>query len=148
MRREPRTTIHVIGPRKNALLIWRELHRRRGKWHKSELFGDAFRFAGSGPGSELNEYRDWLRPLLGPGGRVATFRADPRPRRDRKFGGTEMYEPDRESVIDQSLIDTFPASDPLSITQPGGGPNTSGIVLAPEGRAGWEARASRLQGRT
>jgi hypothetical protein len=34
-----------------------------------------------------------------------------------------MDERHRENVLDQSLADTFPASDPVSITQPGGGGN-------------------------
>jgi hypothetical protein len=33
-----------------------------------------------------------------------------------------MYERHRENVLDQSLADTFPASDPVSVSQPGGGP--------------------------
>lgn len=31
----------------------------------------------------------------------------------------------RENLLDQSLAATFPASDPVSVTQPGGGPDTS-----------------------
>jgi hypothetical protein len=33
-----------------------------------------------------------------------------------------MYERHREQVLDRSLADTFPASDPVSVSQPGGGP--------------------------
>jgi hypothetical protein len=32
-----------------------------------------------------------------------------------------MNERERETLLDQSLAATFPASDPLSVTQPGGG---------------------------
>ena len=32
-----------------------------------------------------------------------------------------MYEKHRENLLDQSLADTFPASDPVSLAQPGGG---------------------------
>ena len=35
-----------------------------------------------------------------------------------------MYEKHLENLLDMSLADTFPASDPLSITQPGGGTDT------------------------
>jgi len=37
-----------------------------------------------------------------------------------------MYERHRENVLDQSLADTFPASDPVSVSQPGGGPEAGG----------------------
>ena len=35
-----------------------------------------------------------------------------------------MSESNSEKLLDQSLAATFPASDPVSVTQPGGGPDT------------------------
>lgn len=35
-----------------------------------------------------------------------------------------MNESESERLLDQSLAATFPASDPVSVTQPGGGPDT------------------------
>jgi hypothetical protein len=34
-----------------------------------------------------------------------------------------MAEGHRENLLDQALADTFPASDPVSVAQPGGGPD-------------------------
>jgi hypothetical protein len=34
-----------------------------------------------------------------------------------------MVEGHREKLLDQALADTFPASDPVSVAQPGGGPD-------------------------
>jgi hypothetical protein len=39
--------------------------------------------------------------------------------------GRALYERHRENVLDQSLADTFPASDPVSMSQPGGGPGAT-----------------------
>ena len=46
-----------------------------------------------------------------------------------------MYDKHRENLLDQSLADTFPASDAVSIAQPGGGVdaiamNVAGFALA------------------
>ena len=35
-----------------------------------------------------------------------------------------MVEGHREKQLDQALADTFPASDPVSAAQPGGGPDS------------------------
>ena len=35
-----------------------------------------------------------------------------------------MAEGHREKLLDQALADTFPASDPVSAAQPGGGPDS------------------------
>jgi hypothetical protein len=35
-----------------------------------------------------------------------------------------MAEQHREKLLDQALADTFPASDPVSVAQPGGGPDS------------------------
>jgi hypothetical protein len=78
-RSEPQAMIHVSGPRRNALKIWNDLHRRRGRWRNSELFGDTFRFVGSVPIAELDDYHDWVEPLVGAGGRITTFLTDLRP---------------------------------------------------------------------
>lgn len=78
-RSEPQAMIHVSGPRRNALKIWDDLHRRRGQWQNSELFGDTFRFVGSVPIAELDDYHDWVEPLVGAGGRIDTFATDLRP---------------------------------------------------------------------
>ena len=111
--------IHVSGPRRNALKVWNDLYRRRGKWQTSELYGETFRFVGSAPIAELNGYHHWVAPLVGADGRIDTFFAD-LPAGVAGSGG-EIYERHRENVLDQSLADTFPASDAVSIAQPGGG---------------------------
>jgi hypothetical protein len=36
-----------------------------------------------------------------------------------------MAEGHREKLLDQALADTFPASDPVSVAQPGGGPDSA-----------------------
>ncbi|HSU44761.1 MAG TPA: hypothetical protein VLN42_11145 [Casimicrobiaceae bacterium] len=36
-----------------------------------------------------------------------------------------MIEGHREKLLDQALADTFPASDPVSVAQPGGGPQSA-----------------------
>ena len=41
-------------------------------------------------------------------------------------GTDSEIERERESVLDHALEATFPASDPLSVTQPGGGPQPRG----------------------
>lgn len=38
--------------------------------------------------------------------------------------GRHLYEQHRENLLDQSLAETFPASDPVSIAQPGGDADT------------------------
>jgi len=115
--------IHVSGPRRNALKVWNGLYRRRGQWQTSELYGETFRFVGSAPIAELDGYRHWVEPLVGADGRIDAFFADLRTAVAGSGGEMyeKMYERHRENVLDQSLADTFPASDPVSITQPGGG---------------------------
>jgi hypothetical protein len=46
------------------------------------------------------------------------------------LSGEKMYDVHRENVLDQSLAETFPASDAVSIAQPGGGVDTSAAQLA------------------
>lgn len=41
-----------------------------------------------------------------------------------------MYESHRENLLDQALADTFPASDAVSVAQPGGGAETRVTRLA------------------
>ena len=72
-RSEPQAMIHVSGPGRNALKVWNDLHRRRGQWQNSELFGDTFRFVGSVPIAELDDYYHWVEPLVGADGRIDTF---------------------------------------------------------------------------
>jgi hypothetical protein len=40
------------------------------------------------------------------------------------LAGGSMAEGHREKLLDQALADTFPASDPVSVAQPGGGPDS------------------------
>ena len=75
-RSEPQAMIHVSGPGRNALKVWNDLHRRRGQWQNSELFGDTFRFVGSVPIAELDDYYHWVEPLVGADGRIDTFFTD------------------------------------------------------------------------
>jgi hypothetical protein len=77
-----------------------------------------FRFLGSMPIAELNDYHHWVAPLVGADGRIDIFFAD-LPGAVPGSGG-EICERHRENVLDQSLADTFPASDAVSIAQPGG----------------------------
>ncbi len=44
--------------------------------------------------------------------------------------GGGMYETHRENMLDQALADTFPASDAVSVAQPGGGAETRVTRLA------------------
>lgn len=75
-RSEPQAMIHVRGPGRSALKVWSDLHRRRGQRQNSELFGDTFRFVGSVPIAELDDYYHWVEPLVGADGRIETFFTD------------------------------------------------------------------------
>ena len=44
--------------------------------------------------------------------------------------GGGMHENHREHLLDQALADTFPASDAVSVAQPGGGAETRATRLA------------------
>lgn len=58
--------------------------------------------------------------MYGIPGYVPTIR-EPRPRGKRVSNASEVYPPAdaTEELLDSALAATFPASDPLSITQPG-----------------------------
>jgi hypothetical protein len=118
MSQERSKLIYVRGPKRCALAVWNDLHRRGGEWQTSELFGDMFRFMGHAPVAHLEGFERWIGRLLGKEGKVDTCLVDVPPTHALSGG---MYERHQEKMLDQSLADTFPASDAVSMSQPGGG---------------------------
>ena len=125
MAQERSMLIYVRGPKRCALAVWNDLRRRGGEWQACELFGEMFRFMGHAPVTRLEGFEHWIVRLLGNEGRVDTCPVDLPSAHARASG---MYERHQEKMLDQSLADTFPASDAVSMSQPGGGLDNAALL--------------------
>jgi hypothetical protein len=74
---------------------------------------------GYAPVTHLNGFGGWIDRLFGKEGRVDICLVDHAS--THRLTGESMYERHQDRMLDQSLADTFPASDAVSMSQSGGG---------------------------